>query len=49
MDIYVKMNLAIKRMAQPEEIAGLALYLASEGSSYTTGGIYTADGGYMVA
>lgn len=37
------------RMAQPEEMVGLALYLASEAGSYSTGGVYTADGGYMIA
>lgn len=38
----------MKRIAQPEELVGLALYLSSSVSSYTTGGVYTADGGYMV-
>lgn len=38
-----------KRMAQPDEMAGLAVYLASELASYTTGGVFNADGGYMVA
>ncbi len=38
----------LKRMGQPDEIAGLALYLASEASSYTTGSIFTSDGGYIV-
>lgn len=42
-------HLPLQRMAQPDEISGLALYLASNASSYTTGGVYTADGGYMVA
>ena len=39
----------LRRMAQPDEISGLAVYLASDNSSYTTGGIYTADGGYMLS
>ena len=34
------------RHGQPEEIVGFAVYLASEASSYTTGGIFTVDGGY---
>lgn len=38
----------MQRIAQPEELVGLALYLSSNVSSYTTGGVYTADGGYMV-
>ena len=37
------------RMGQPEEMIGLATLLASEAGSYMTGGVYTADGGYMIA
>jgi dehydrogenase/reductase SDR family protein 4 len=37
------------RMAQPEEMTGLAVLLASDAGSYMTGGIYTADGGYLIA
>ncbi|AMN47249.1 3-alpha-hydroxysteroid dehydrogenase [Steroidobacter denitrificans] len=35
----------MKRWGQPEEIAGLVLYLASEESSYSTGSAFLADGG----
>ena len=42
-------HLPSKRMADPDEIAELALFLASDASSYCTGGEYTADGGYMIA
>lgn len=37
------------RMGQPEEMVGLACLLASDAGSYMTGGVYTADGGYMIA
>ena len=36
------------RMASPEEMVGLAVLLASDAGSYMTGGVYTADGGYLI-
>ena len=37
----------VKRVADPEEIVGTALYLASDASSYVTGSCVTVDGGIM--
>lgn len=37
------------RMAEPEEITGIALYLAAEVSSFTTGAVFVVDGGLMVS
>lgn len=42
-------QLPLQRMAQPEEMVGLALYLASGAGKYSTGGVFTADGGHLVA
>ena len=39
---------ALKRLAQPEEIAKSALYLASDLSSFTTGSALLADGGVSI-
>jgi gluconate 5-dehydrogenase len=36
------------RLGEPEEIGPLAVYLASEASSYMTGATLTIDGGYTV-
>jgi NAD(P)-dependent dehydrogenase (short-subunit alcohol dehydrogenase family) len=33
------------RLGTPEDLAGIALFLASEDSNYCIGGIFTVDGG----
>jgi NAD(P)-dependent dehydrogenase (short-subunit alcohol dehydrogenase family) len=39
---------ALPMLAAPEDIAGLACFLAADASTFCTGGVYTADGGYTI-
>lgn len=41
-------ELPLSKVGQPEEIASLALFLASNASGYCTGSVFTADGGYLI-
>lgn len=42
---HLEKTLPLKRVGQPHEVVGAALYLASDASSYTTGSIIKIDGG----
>jgi len=44
LDEYAKIN-PMKRIGKPEEVANVAVFLASEEASYVTGGLYSVDGG----
>jgi glucose 1-dehydrogenase len=40
-------EIPLHRMGQPEEVAALAVYLASEAAAYVTGATFVIDGGLM--
>ncbi len=42
-------GIPLKRFGTPEEVAALAVYLASDESSYTTGATFYVDGGWLAA
>ena len=41
----VEMKTPAGRIGQPEDVAGLAVYLASPNSAFTTGEVFVVDGG----
>lgn len=45
---FIEGRHALKRIAEPPEIARSALYLASNLSSFTTGSALLADGGVSI-
>lgn len=44
---HITERTAVRRLAQPAEIVGAAVYLASDAASYTTGECITIDGGFV--
>lgn len=44
---YLASQHAMQRLGKPEEVAELALWLASDKSSFVTGSYYPVDGGYL--
>ncbi len=45
---HVLAKQALPQLAEPIDIAGLALFLASDASNFCTGAVFTADGGYTI-
>jgi NAD(P)-dependent dehydrogenase (short-subunit alcohol dehydrogenase family) len=39
---------ALARLGTPDDIAGLALFLASDAGAFCTGAVFVADGGYLI-
>ncbi len=45
----LRLSTVLRRMADPAELGGMAVYLASEASSYVTGSVIAVDGGASIA
>lgn len=43
----LRLKIPAKRLGSPEDVADLAVYLASEEANYITGQVFTVDGGYL--
>jgi NAD(P)-dependent dehydrogenase (short-subunit alcohol dehydrogenase family) len=43
------MRVPMGRFGKPEELAGAAIFLASEASAYVTGEIVAVDGGFLAS
>jgi dehydrogenase/reductase SDR family protein 4 len=46
LDRFLK-KIPLNRAGTPEDVAGLAVFLASDAGAYCTGGVYVLDGGYL--
>ncbi|PBB28371.1 MULTISPECIES: SDR family oxidoreductase [unclassified Mesorhizobium] len=48
LNAYVERSYPLGRIGRPDDLAGMAVYLASDEAAWTSGGIFAIDGGYTV-
>jgi NAD(P)-dependent dehydrogenase (short-subunit alcohol dehydrogenase family) len=48
LDVYTRYQVPLGRLGQPEEVAGLVVFLASAEARYITGQVYAVDGGFTM-
>jgi 3-oxoacyl-[acyl-carrier protein] reductase len=48
MDMIINMMMALKRPLEPEDLAGTAVFLASDDSAMVTGQVFCVDGGMIM-
>ena len=42
---YIKENVPLKKLGNPDDISDLCLYLSSDSSNFITGAVFIVDGG----
>jgi len=47
-DAMIQSSVPLKRMGEPEEVAEMVIWLASDAASYVSGGVFTVSGGMGV-
>ena len=43
-DVFIRSSVPLKRMGEPEEVAEMVIWLASDAASYVSGGAFTISG-----